>query len=241
MNVPIFSLFLTLFLFFSQAVYSYGYLANKANVPLSRIDKIRELCNLFELPIELKNEKDLQKYWAQWISKKENQNRLLAEIYESTLAGGLDQSEDMMLMLNTLVRSLERWNNTYYFKLPNELKLESQVRIFKPIQCSFEEFSEDKLAAQIQALRDEEEARKQKSFELILQATGEAMGAGVSAASGIEVLAVYEGCQSARHFVQGCNEYNEAVRCQQEADALQNQYMKNENESEQRSWWEFWK
>jgi hypothetical protein len=58
------------------------------------------------------------------------------------------------------------------------------------------------------------------------------VGAGASAASGIEILAFIEGVQASKHFIEGCKEYNEAVKCQQEADALEEEYitvLSNEN------------
>jgi hypothetical protein len=92
----------------------------------------------------------------------------------------------------------------------------------------------------IEELRQLEKEHKDEAAELFLQFGGEVLTTGVSAATGVEIIAVIEGVQATRHFVEGCREYNDGVGYQEMADKLEKELCSDEEEPV-KQWWEFWK
>lgn len=208
-------------------------------------DKIKEAWTELGLPTLSEDKKVFRKKWVRWIAKKENQSRLLQKIKTQVTEGGLESSRELLSMIASLESALVEWNKTYTSKDSLASRARSKIQLGY-LACYIkqhkdEEINEDNVEERIQELREQEKLHKDEAFELVSQAGGEAIASGVCAAGGMEIPAIAEGIQSTRHFVKGCKEYNEGVRCQQEADALEKQYLGSENELENKEWWEFWK
>lgn len=198
-------------------------------------DIIKQTWIDWEISFESSNKED----WIKWIARNENQNRILEKIQDQMIQGGLDSSKDMSVMLDSLETALCKCSQISNFKPIAHLK---KLRIDQLKHFSFRVnyTDEQDVDDHIQSLREEEKEHKDAAYELILQATGEAIAAGACAAGGMEIPAIAEGVQATRHFIQGCEEYNEGIRCQQEADLLEQQNDPEDKQSEKK-WWEFWK
>lgn len=206
------------------------------------VDEIKEAWVELGLPVLSEDSTDFREEWVRWIVKKENQSRLLQKIKCQILEGGFDSSSELFSMVGSLELALAQWDEIGVSKDSSAVRIKDRLGWFA---CNIkkyrdEEVNEDNVEERIQELREEEKAHKDEALELVLQATAEAIGAGACAAGGMELPALVEGVQASRHFVKSCKEYNEGVRCQQEADALEKQYFQGGDQPEKK-WWEFWK
>ncbi len=209
------------------------------------LDRVREAWIELGLPISTEKKKGSQEEWVKWITQKENQTRLLQKIKSQIIEGGLDSSIKLSSMIASLESALVEWNETYASKGSSALGARGKAQ-WEYLACHIkkhidEEINGNNKDERIQSLREEEKVHKDEAFELVLQATGEAIAAGGCAAGGMEIPAIFEGVQASRHLIKGCKEYNEGVRCQQEADALEKEYYQRGDESETKKWWELWK
>jgi len=142
-------------------------------------------------------------------------------------------------MLESLKAALNQCRYLSTFKSTTSIKYRGvdQLNYFFSHINYADEYSVDD---RIQILREQEKQHKDAACELIVQATGEAIATGASAAAGMEIPALAEGILSTRHFIEGCKEYNEGVRCQHEADLLEQEIDPEDKQSEKKCW-EFWK
>lgn len=238
------SLFLLPLMLFGNVRGSYEDIVCNHTTEFYDRDKVEETWMELGLPVPAENKEVFQEDWIRWVAKKENQSRLLQKIKSQVVEGGLDSSRELSLMLVSLESALANWNETYASETSTVLGAGGKSQ-WDVLTCYIrkhrnEEINEDNVEARIQELREEEKAHKDEARELVLQAGGEAIGAGAFAAGGMEIPALYEGVQASRHLVQGCKEYNEGVRCQREADELEQRYT-NEDEQSEKKWWKFWK
>ncbi len=148
-------------------------------------------------------------------------------------------------ILIKLELTLAEWSRTYEAGKNFTLKNKHQI-LPSPLWIAFfsskkGEIDEDDLEEYINELREHEKALKKEALDLILQFGSEAVGMGVSFVGGIEFLAFIEGVQASKHFVEGCEKYNEAKKYEKMADELEEQYFDSEEAPVKKKWWELWK
>lgn len=211
----------------------------------SKFDDIKEIWNELGLPLQKENKKTFQKNFKDWFSNRENQQKFLEKLQNQFTEGNLISSPEVQEIFKSIESNFIEWleicNNR-----DNALKNSWNFSISKKGSCcnkSIEktEVNENNAVEYIQQLREESQTHKDDALDLALQSTLEALGAGITAVSGVEILALIEVTQASRHLVESCEEYNTGIRLEHEADLLEKQYVTHEDGSETKEWWEFWK
>ena len=175
--------------------------------------------------------------WGKWIADEKNRSIFLQQMNSQMLDGGLDSSKEIPLMMKNLESAMREWGAVFGGE-KKEFAVELITTNEEYLVCSESIHSnDDDKKERIQELREEENAHKTAAFDLILQATGEALGAGVSIAGGMEYPALVGGIQATRHFLEGCKEYNLGGNCAEQASLLEGE----DEEDESKKWWQFWK
>lgn len=188
---------------------------------------------------------------AQWFLKKDNQEKLITMIQTKVVAGGVGQSPELDQVVSMLREAFKRCDEIVKKKYEkyeiksNQSKNQSDkstksgkrgnLNSYTYMTCSIAEG--DDTLNYVEYLREKERDCKQEATDLFIQFGAEAVGTGAAVVSGAEIVALIEGAQATRHFVQSCGKYCEGVDFQREADTLERQYY---GEPE-KGWWEFWK
>ncbi len=229
------SMLIAQFILFGNIVDSYDFL-NDGNIQQQlRMDKNKEA----KIRLETFTRNETKQEWAVWISNKKNQSKLIQRIKNQIIEGGLDSSAELSSMLLNLERALILWNKTVNSKniKGRDLSSDQCFDFFVDNQrmSGNDQDDEEDTEKRIQDLREEEYSHKEKAFDLVARAGEEVMSAGAFAVGGMSVPAIIMGGKASYDFVEACKEFNKGLNCEEEANAL------SDEDTEEKSWWQFWK
>ena len=245
MRKAIACLFIFPLMLFGDVQFTYEDAISNFSFDSFKREKIKEVWLELNMPTIGENKRDFQTGVAAWFANKENQAKFIQKLRDQAKEGGLESSEEVSRMISEIESALDLWHKTYKLGQGTP-KVKSASNSLCIYSCRIkgykrEEVNETNAAKRIEELREEEEKHKDKALDYIIASGKESIYAGVSYATGVEVIGVIETIEASRDFVKACKEYNEGVRCQHEAEELERKYFKNEDEEVKKNFWEFWK
>lgn len=192
----------------------------------------------------------------EWLLKALVEGYLVNELKAQVKEGGLDNSEELVKTIDNLEVEIERFAQKLspiekrQSKPGNQLFIKTvacSCKIETEDDCTENEYTEEEIREQIEALREQEQLKKDEALELALQAGSEILSAAGYASVAYVPGAIYDGGRAVQHIKGACEEYSESVRISQEADYLEDilnnndEIVSEEEVEETKSWWEFWK
>lgn len=215
-------------------------------------EKIEEFYTLIELEkIESYKDQNSSDYNT-WLLKELIEGHLVNKLRAQIKEGNLTECKELEKTIDNLEVEIEKFAQKISHNKGRKSKQDNQLFI-KTVACSCkieieDEYTEEEIREQIEALREQEQIKKDEALELALQAGSEIIAAGGWASAGAEYFAIYDGAQAVRHIIKSCEQYNEGVEAGQYADQLEEEYFSEEEtddydleEENSKSWWEFWK
>lgn len=238
-------LFIFPMMLFGGVQFTYQETISNLSSDLLKKEQIKEVWLELDIPTQGENKREFQTKVATWFANKKNQGQLIQKLRNQIKEGDLESSQEVFHMIAEMESALDLWHKTFELGLglSKEKSMNHSMRI---CSCHIKErkregVDQTNAAERIEALREEEKEHKDKALDHIIQSGKECIYAGVSYATGVEIIGVIETIEASRDLVQACKEYNEGVRCQHEAEELERTYFKNEDKEVKERFWGFQK